>query len=154
MGNKTLYVKDKDEVMLKELEEISGESASALFARLAADELTRLKETKKARAGKVSKITVKYKDDDEIKRKYSFVGRWVVKGLETSNHTFSVAITENDRLFVLIEKKHDDGGLHLVHEDFSEMQAAEVWKLGSYPDELLARVAGEIGEEYEEVLDI
>ena len=157
MGNKTLYIKDKDEAMLKELEEISGESYSALFARLAAEELERLKEKQKAREGKVSKLTVRYKDKDGINRRYSFVGRWIVKGYETSNHTFSVAITENDRLFVLIEKKDDDDGFHLVHEDFSEMQVVELWKIGSYPDELLAKVAGEIGEEYEaieEVLDI
>ena len=157
MGSKTIYVKEKDGDVLKELEELSGESCSALFSRLAEAELVRLKNAKRAKAGKVSKLLVRYKDENDVERKVAFSGRWIAKNFTTpqrKNITYSVAITENERLFVLIENENEGTSTYVVHETFVDMAAAEIWKTGQYPSELLANVAREIGEDFVEELDI
>ena len=147
-AKKTLYVPDQDAPMWKELEELSGENASALVARLLNDELERLREIKKAREGKFSKIVIEYKDNDGTTRKVAFTGRWIVEEYKNNGTYYSVAISEKFRLFVLI--KDNRGAEYQVHDSFETMQDFE----GKYPGGLLALVADYLKEDYVEELDI
>lgn len=147
-AKKTLYVPDQDTDKWKELEEFSGESSSAVVGRLLSAELERLREAKKAKDGKCSRLVVGYTDDEGIKRKVAFVGRWIVQGYYTTGVTYSVALTEKERLFVLIEDNR--GARHLTYDTFEEMAGQE----GGFLGDLLAQVAAMIGEDYIEELDI
>lgn len=147
-AKKTLYVPDQDTDKWKELEELSGESSSAVVGRLLGAELERLREAKKAKDGKFSRLVVSYTDDEGMKRKVAFVGRWIVKDYYTTGVTYSVALTENERLFVLIEDSR--GARHIVYDSFEEMADQE----GGFLGDVLTRVAAEIGEDFVEELDI
>ena len=147
-AKKTLYVPDQDTDKWKELEELSGESSSAVVGRLLGAELERLREAKKARDGKYSRLVVSY-EDEGIKRKVAFVGRWIVKDYYATGYTYSVALTEKGGIFVLTEHNlHGDG--YSAYESFQAFKEDEE----QFPAELLAQVAAGIGEDYIEELDI
>ena len=97
-------------------------------------------------AGNFSKIVVSYTDEENFKHKVSFVGRWLWQDYSEGNQTYSVALTEKERLFVLIESP--DGDHHIIFDTFNEMCTDQ------FSDDLLVRIANLIGEEYEEALDI
>ena len=97
-------------------------------------------------AGNFSKIVVSYTDEENFKHKVSFVGRWLLQDYREGSQTYSVALTEKERLFVLIESH--DGETHIIFDTFGEMCTDQ------FSDDLLVIIANLVGEEYEEVLDI
>ena len=144
--NKTLTISEQDESLWSEVERLSGERMELTISNLLKAKLEQLTEAEKARAGNFSKLTVSYTDDEGYNHKVSFVGRWLLQDHCEGNQTFSVALTEKERLFVLIESP--DGDHHIIFDTFSEMCTDQ------FSDDLLVRIANLIGEEYEEELDI
>ena len=116
------------------------------ISNLLKTKLEQLTEAEKACAGNFSKLTVSYTDDEGYNHKVSFVGRWLLQDYREGSQTYSVALTEKERLFVLIESH--DGENHIIFDTFDEMCTNQ------FSDGLLVRIANLIGEEYEETLDI
>ena len=151
-ANKNLYVAETDLSLWNQIEELTGEKPSAIVAQLLRTEVEKLLSAKKAKEGKCARIVVAYCDENDVKRKVAFVGRWIVENYCEAHVEYSVALTENERLFVLINK--NGCGFHCVYDTFGEMEATDLYHVGPYPAELLAIVAEAIGEDFVEELDI
>ena len=143
---KTLNISQQDELIWSEVERLSGERMELTITNLLKTKLEQLAEAEKARAGNFSKITVSYTDDEGYNHKVSFVGRWLLRDYREGSQTYSVALTEKERIFVLIESHA--GEAHIIFDTFDEMCTNQ------FSDDLLVRIANLVGEEYEEVLDI
>ena len=143
---KTLDISEQDEFIWNEVERLTGEQMELTISNLLKTKLEQLTEAEKARAGNFSKLTVSYTDDEGYNHKVSFVGRWLLQDYREGSQTYSVALTEKERLFVLIESH--DGEAHIIFDTFDEMCTNQ------FSDDLLVRIANLVGEEYEEVLDI
>ena len=143
---KTLNISQQDEVIWNEVERLTRERMELIITNMLKTKLEQLTEAEKARAGNFSKLTVSYTDDEGYNHKVSFVGRWLWQDYSEGNQTYSVALTEKERLFVLIESP--DGDHHIIFDTFSEMCTDQ------FSDDLLVKIANLIGEEYEEALDI
>ena len=144
--NKTLTISEQDESLWSEVERLSGERMELTISNMLKAKLEQLTEAEKARNGNFSKIVVSYADEENYNHKVSFVGRWLLQDYREGSQTYSVALTEKERLFVLIESH--DGETHIIFDTFSEMCTDQ------FSDDLLVRIANLIGEEYEEELDI
>ena len=144
--NKTLTISEQDESFWSGVERLSGERMELTISNMLKAKLEQLAEAEKARNGNFSKIVVSYTDEENYKHKVSFVGRWLWQNYSEGNQTYSVALTEKERIFVLIESP--DGDHHIIFDTFSEMCTDQ------FSDDLLVRIANLIGEEYEEELDI
>ena len=143
---KTLDISEQDELIWNEVERLTGEQMELTISNLLKTKLEQLTEAEKARAGNFSKLTVSYTDGEGYNHKVSFVGRWLLQDYREGSQTYSVALTEKERLFVLIESH--DGENHIIFDTFGEMCTDQ------FSDDLLVRIANLIGEEYEETLDI
>ena len=143
---KKLTISQQDELIWNEVERLTGERLESTISNLLKAKLEQLTEAEKARNGNFSKIVVSYTDEENYKHKVSFVGRWLWQDYSEGNQTYSVALTEKERLFVLIESP--DGDHHIIFDTFSEMCTDQ------FSDDLLVKIANLIGEEYEEALDI
>lgn len=143
---KTLDISEQDELIWNEVERLTGEQMELIITNMLKTKLEQLTEAEKARAGNFSKLTVSYTDDESYNHKVSFVGRWLLQDYREGSQTYSVALTEKERLFVLIESH--DGENHIIFDTFDEMCTNQ------FSDDLLVRIANLIGEEYEETLDI
>ena len=143
---KTLDISEQDELIWKSVERLTGEQMELTISNLLKAKLEQLTEAEKARAGNFSKLSVSYTDDEGYNHKVSFVGRWLLQDYRESGQTYSVALTEKERLFVLIESHAGEN--HIIFDTFGEMCTDQ------FSDDLLVRIANLIGEEYEEVLDI
>ena len=143
---KTLDISEQDEFIWNEVERLTGEQMELTISNLLKTKLEQLTEAEKARTGNFSKLTVSYTDGEGYNHKVSFVGRWLLQDFREGSQTYSVALTEKERLFVLIESP--DGDHHIIFDTFSEMCTDQ------FSDDLLVKIANLIGEEYEEALDI
>ena len=143
---KTLNISQQDELIWNEVERLTGEQMELTITNLLKAKLEQLAEAEKARAGNFSKLSVSYTDDEGYNHKVSFVGRWLLQDYREGGQTYSVALTEKERLFVLIESHA--GETHIIFDTFDEMCTDQ------FSDDLLVRIANLVGEEYEEVLDI
>ena len=143
---KTFNISEQDELIWKSVERLTGEQMELTISNLLKAKLEQLTEAEKARAGNFSKLSVSYTDDEGYTHKVSFVGRWLLQDYREGSQTYSVALTEKERLFVLIESH--DGEAHIIFDTFGEMCTDQ------FSDDLLVKIANLIGEEYEEVLDI
>ena len=143
---KTLNISQQDELIWNEVERLTGEQMELTITNLLKAKLEQLAEAEKARAGNFSKLSVSYTDDEGYNHKVSFVGRWLLQDYREGDQTYSVALTEKERLFVLIESHA--GEAHIIFDTFDEMCTDQ------FSDDLLVRIANLVGEEYEEVLDI
>ena len=143
---KTLDISEQDEFIWNEVERLTGEQMELTISNLLKTKLEQLTEAEKARTGNFSKLTVSYTDGEGYNHKVSFVGRWLLQDYREGSQTYSVALTEKERLFVLIESHA--GETHIIFDTFGEMCTDQ------FSDDLLVRIANLIGEEYEEVLDI
>ena len=143
---KTFNISEQDELIWKSVERLTGEKLELTISNLLKAKLEQLTEAEKARAGNFSKLSVSYTDDEGYNHKVSFVGRWLLQDYREGSQTYSVALTEKERLFVLIESHA--GETHIIFDTFSEMCTDQ------FSDDLLVRIANLIGEEYEEELDI
>ena len=143
---KTLDISEQDEFIWNEVERLTGEQMELTISNLLKTKLEQLTEAEKARAGNFSKLSVSYTDDEGYNHKVSFVGRWLLQDYREGGQTYSVALTEKERLFVLIESH--DGETHIIFDTFGEMCTDQ------FSDDLLVIIANLVGEEYEEVLDI
>ncbi|MTV48392.1 hypothetical protein GJ688_05270 [Heliobacillus mobilis] len=86
------------------------------------------------------------------KRKVIFNGRWLIRDVEGEgdvNTLYSVALTTKEQLFVLIVNRETNEGDYLVFPTFDEMSDSD-----QVPPNILELVAGELGEECIEFLDI
>ena len=143
---KTLDISEQDEFIWNEVERLTGEQMELTISNLLKTKLEQLTEAEKARTGNFSKLTVSYTDGEGYNHKVSFVGRWLLQDYREGSQTYSVALTEKERLFVLIESH--DGETHIIFDTFGEMCTDQ------FSDDLLVKIANLVGEEYEEVLDI
>ena len=143
---KTLTISQQDELIWNEVERLTGERLELTISNLLKMNLEKLTEAEKARDGNFSKLIVSYTDDEGYNHKVSFVGRWLLQDYREGGQTYSVALTEKERLFVLIESHAGEG--HIIFDTFDEMCTDQ------FSDDLLVRIANLVGEEYEEVLDI
>ena len=143
---KTLDISEQDEFIWNEVERLTGEQMELTISNLLKTKLEQLTEAEKARTGNFSKLTVSYTDGEGYNHKVSFVGRWLLQDYREGSQTYSVALTEKERLFVLIESHA--GETHIIFDTFGEMCTDQ------FSDGLLVRIANLVGEEYEEVLDI
>ena len=144
---KTLDISEQDELIWNEVERLTRERMEQIITNMLKTKLEQLTEAEKARAGNFSKLTVSYTDDEGYNHKVSFVGRWLLQDHCEGNQTISVALTEKERLFVLIESSNG-GDHHIVFDTFSDMFTDQ------FSDDFLVRIANLIGEEDEEALDI
>ena len=144
---KTLDISEQDELIWNEVDRLTRERMEQIITNMLKTKLEQLTEAQKARAGNFSKLTVSYTDDEGYNHKVSFVGRWLLQDHCEGNQTISVALTEKERLFVLIESS-TGGDHHIVFDTFSDMFTDQ------FSDDFLVRIANLIGEEYEEALDI
>ena len=143
---KTLGISEQDGLIWNQVERLTGERMEQIITNMLKTKLEQLTEAEKARAGNFSKLTVSYTDDEGYNHKVSFVGRWLLQDYREGSQTYSVALTEKERLFVLIESH--DGETHIIFDTFGEMCTDQ------FSDDLLVIIANLVGEEYEEVLDI
>ena len=151
MANKTLYVKDQDEAVWKEAEELTKESLSSLVTSLLRKEVDRIKNEKKLLSGENKRIVVKTKEEECLPRTVAFNGRWIVDDQEIEDTIYSVAITEKQRFFVLVDGKW--GTLYYVYDTLDELKnLAGTGK--EYPAELMHWVALGLETDYVEELDI
>ena len=144
---KTFNISEQDELIWNEVERLTRERMEQIITNMLKTKLEQLTEAEKARAGNFSKLTVSYTDDEGYNHKVSFVGRWLLQDYREGSQTYSVALTEKERLFVLIESSNG-GDHHIVFDTFSDMFTDQ------FSDDFLVRIANLIGEEYEEALDI
>ena len=143
---KTLNISQQDELIWNEVERLTGEQMELTITNLLKAKLEQLAEAEKARAGNFSKLSVSYTDDEGYNHKVSFVGRWLLQDYREGGQTYSVALTEKERLFVLNESPNGDH--YFIFDTFNDMCTAQ------FSDDILVRIANLIGEEYEEALDI
>ena len=143
---KKLTISQQDELIWNEVERLTGERLESTISNLLKAKLEQLTEAEKARTGNFSKLIVSYTDDEGDNQKVSFIGRWLLQDYREGNQTYSVALTEKERLFVLNESSNGDH--HFIFDTFNDMCTAQ------FSDDLLVKIANLIGEEYEEALDI
>ena len=151
MATKTLYIKEQDENIWAEAEDLTKESASSLVTRLLKQEVERLKERKAKLSGTSERIVVKVQESDCIPRNVAFQGRWLFDDLELEDGViYSVAITEKQKLFVLQEEARF-GSHYDVYDSLEEMVKNESQK---YPAELFHWISARLESDYVEELDI
>ena len=98
--------------------------------------------------GDAERIFLKYTDEDGVLRQYAFNGKRLVKAEGSRGVSFDVALTEQDRLVVLIEDDVAGKGTHIVYNTFDDFSQDE----RVCPDVIQA-VAAAMGEDYGEGRD-
>ena len=91
-----------------------------------------------------SDIIVSYTDKNDNTNEVSFVGKWIVEQLRNHNSIYSVALTDDDKLFTICENDRTGISRTNRYDSFDEMRE------DNFPPELLAQVAEKVGEEYKE----
>ena len=156
MPKKTLYIKEEDIKIWEQAEELAPASLSNYITTLLKKEVANKME--KRRDSNFTKIVVKVdlEDNGDELKKVAFKGRWLFEEKSGYDETlpqgtvYSVAITAKDKLFMLYEKfGAQEFHEYKIYDDFNEMKDS-----GEVPSEILNAVADEIGEDYEEFLDI
>jgi hypothetical protein len=155
MPNKTLYIRDDDEKIWQDAEEMVKAKKIDSLSKLVTDsirkEVARLMELDSVKEG-LSRIDVDL-ETDKGTRKIAFNGKWLVIDVETSRgHYISVALTEKKSYFVLFENAGAGNGEDDDYEVFDYFEG--LTSSDHIPEEIKSMVASEVGEDYVEFLDI
>lgn len=151
MPNKTLYIRDNDDVVWKKAETLVTNSGLSSLSSLVTDALRREVERIEAINEVVNdakKIIIEIDDGGGVKKK-AFHGNWVVRNYEGYKGLISVAVTKNQSYLVYYDSQSDCDDSYEVFEFFSDFIDSE-----GVPEELKSIVADKVGEDYVEYLDI
>lgn len=151
MANKTLYIRDNDEVLWQQAEtlvtELGIESLSKLVSDALKKEVKRLNDLKELKS-EVRKIIVTIANENG-ERKIGFNGKWLVENYEYYRALISVALTEKESYFVLWDNQGYHNDAYQVFEYYNDFINSD-----SIPSEVKSIVASGVGEDYIEFIDI
>lgn len=166
MANKTLYIKESDLPLWERAQKELGESISAVFIDCLKQRLA--ERASRGDNDKMEKITLTFwNSNEEPAVKKSFVGRWLVSGLNADDESgspvqwdsqteYSVAQTSKCKIVVYMSDPDDriEPAME-VYDDFDEMKAAVLdGTYPRYPSNVIAETAAALGKPYEIDLDL
>jgi len=154
LPNKTIYIREEDREQWEKAKELAGGSLSALLSRGIHEFVTR----KEAEMEEMKQIIVKTYDREKGFANKSFVGRWLLKDIESNEETlpeeksryWSIALTQKGRIAIYTEDWVSQRQVSSELIDYDSLAAAK----GYAPYDIISSAAIELGSEEVEEIDI
>jgi hypothetical protein len=154
MPKKTLYVREEDIEVWEQAQSLAGgdESLSSIVIE-ALRRYLRIRGGQPSEIEGMKRIVVETYDQDERLIRKAFVGKWLVEAMQTeaNRYRWSIAQTQKGSIVVYCfkgELPRDECITDFkVYDSFDELEQ-------DVPDDVLAAVAVELGEDFVQDLDI
>ena len=151
MANKTLYIRDNDELIWQKAEEVVVKNKIESLSKFVTDaikkEVNRMVFLATVKED-IQKIVVTLNTEEGI-RKVAFNGKWLIENYSLDFWLISVAITEKNSIFLLYDTGSDSVDKYRIFEYFEDFINEDLPS-----PELKSLVANKVGEDYIEFLDI